>query len=215
VTSRGAGLSGGVGVAGAPSQLAILVVDDDRRVLEANLTACRLLGLPRRAALGSTVDDFLTTGMRKRLDHVWRAFREGGGHAGPFELSSESAEAPEVHISVTANVLPGRHLLVLSATQSHPGEVQAPAEASASPADEGGTEVPRERRFGRGGPTAREREILGLLAAGATDEQIAQMLELSPATVQTHVRNAKAKLGARTRAQAVALALQQGLINMT
>ena len=40
------------------------------------------------------------------------------------------------------------------------------------------------------------------------------MLALSPATVQTHVRNAKAKLGARTRAQAVALALQRGLIDL-
>ena len=61
-------------------------------------------------------------------------------------------------------------------------------------------------------PSAREREVLGLLADGATDGQIAVRLELSPATVQTHVRNAKAKLGARTRAQAVALALQRGLI---
>jgi DNA-binding NarL/FixJ family response regulator len=69
-------------------------------------------------------------------------------------------------------------------------------------------------RFARGGPTSREREVLALLAAGATDEQIAGLLELSPATVQTHVRNAKAKLGARTRAQAVALALQGGMIDL-
>ena len=54
--------------------------------------------------------------------------------------------------------------------------------------------------------------MLALLAAGATDDQIAELLELSPATVQTHVRNAKAKLGARTRAQAVAIALRRGLI---
>ena len=66
-----------------------------------------------------------------------------------------------------------------------------------------------------GGPTPREREVLTLLAAGATDEQIAEMLELSPATVQTHVRNAKAKLGARTRAQAVAMALQHGMITVS
>ncbi len=57
--------------------------------------------------------------------------------------------------------------------------------------------------------------MLALLAAGATDEQIAGLLELSPATVQTHVRNAKAKLGARTRAQAVALALQGGMIELS
>ena len=54
--------------------------------------------------------------------------------------------------------------------------------------------------------------MLTLLADGATDPQIAKRLELSPATVQTHVRNAKAKLGARTRAQAVALVLERGLI---
>lgn len=63
------------------------------------------------------------------------------------------------------------------------------------------------------GPSAREREILGLLAAGATDGQIAVQLEVSPATVQSHVRSAKSKLGARTRVQAVALALRQGLIS--
>jgi DNA-binding CsgD family transcriptional regulator len=61
-------------------------------------------------------------------------------------------------------------------------------------------------------PTAREREVLALLATGATDAEIADLLGLSPATVQTHVRNAKTKLGARTRAQAVALAVAQGLI---
>src|ERR671935_117042 len=55
-------------------------------------------------------------------------------------------------------------------------------------------------------PTTREREVLALLATGATDGEIADVLGLSPATVQTHVRNAKTKLGARTRAQAVALA---------
>jgi DNA-binding CsgD family transcriptional regulator len=63
-------------------------------------------------------------------------------------------------------------------------------------------------------PSRREREILAHLARGSTDAQIAEVLELSPATVQTHVRNAKAKLGARTRAQAVALALVSGLIEL-
>jgi DNA-binding CsgD family transcriptional regulator len=214
VSSSSPELAGRTGLTAGPSQLSILVVDDQRRCMEANLAACRLLGLPRRAAIGRTVDDFLTSGMRKRLDHVWRAFREGGGHAGPFELSSQAAESHEVNISVVANVLPGRHLLILSATESQPREVEAPPNAQPNvrsrPRD-----VNSAPRFGRGGPTSREREVLALLAAGATDEQIAEMLELSPATVQTHVRNAKAKLGARTRAQAVAMALQHGMISLT
>ncbi|HSF03865.1 MAG TPA: LuxR C-terminal-related transcriptional regulator [Solirubrobacterales bacterium] len=204
-------LAGAVGPTTVPAQLAILVVDDQRRCLEANLAACRLLGLPRRAALGRAVDDFLIPGMRKRLDHVWRAFREGGGHAGPFELSSQAAEVHEVNLSVVANVLPGRHLLILSAAESASEEAEATRPAHPDvPARSG--RVNSGGRFGRGGPTPREREVLTLLAAGATDEQIAEMLELSPATVQTHVRNAKAKLGARTRAQAVAMALQHGMI---
>jgi PAS domain S-box-containing protein len=211
VSSASPEVTGSTGLTTVPAQLAILVVDEQRRCLEANLAACRLLGLPRRAALGRTVDDFLVSGMRKRLDHVWRAFREGGGHAGPFELNSQAAEAHEVNISVVANVLPGRHLLILSATHSQPAE----AEEKAQPAGQNraGNVSSSGPRFGRGGPTAREREVLALLAAGATDEQIAEMLGLSPATVQTHVRNAKAKLGARTRAQAVAMALQHGMID--
>jgi DNA-binding CsgD family transcriptional regulator len=216
VNSSSPEVATGTGLSSVPAQLAILVVDDQRRCLEANLAACRLLGLPRRAALGRMVDDFLVTGMRKRLDHVWRAFREGGGHAGPFELSSQAAESPEVNISVVANVLPGRHLLILSATRSGPVEAEeAAARAPAAPSPAAGVVNSSGPRFGRGGPTAREREVLALLAAGATDEQIAEMLELSPATVQTHVRNAKAKLGARTRAQAVAMALQHGMISPT
>ncbi|MEK6271309.1 MAG: LuxR C-terminal-related transcriptional regulator [Actinomycetota bacterium] len=197
-----------------PAQLAILVIDDQRRCLEANLAACRLLGLPRSAALGRAVDDFLASGMRKRLDHVWRAFREGGGHAGPFELNSQAAEAHEVNLSVVANVLPGRHLLILSATESDPGQAEAPQQVQ-SDVQARSHRVNSGGRFGRGGPTPREREVLALLAAGATDEQIAEMLELSPATVQTHVRNAKAKLGARTRAQAVAMALQHDMISLS
>ena len=56
--------------------------------------------------------------------------------------------------------------------------------------------------------TRREREILGALAEGMSGAQIAEQLVLSPETVRTHVRNAMAKLGASTRSQAVALALQ-------
>jgi DNA-binding CsgD family transcriptional regulator len=211
VSSVSPEFAGTIGPTAVPAQLAILVVDDQRRCLEANLAACRLLGLPRRAALGRAVDDFLIPGMRKRLDHVWRAFREGGGHAGPFELSSQSAEVHEVNLSVVANVLPSRHLLILSAAEAASEDAEAARQAHPDvPARPG--RVNSTGRFGRGGPTPREREVLTLLAAGATDEQIAEMLELSPATVQTHVRNAKAKLGARTRAQAVAMALQHGMI---
>lgn len=55
----------------------------------------------------------------------------------------------------------------------------------------------------------REAEILELLATGLTGEQIAAKLVLSPETVRTHVRNAMAKLQARTRTEAVVKALDR------
>jgi DNA-binding CsgD family transcriptional regulator len=59
----------------------------------------------------------------------------------------------------------------------------------------------------------REREVLGLLAAGRTVAEIAKDLYLSPFTVRTHVRNAKDKLQARTTAHAVAIALEEDVLD--
>jgi DNA-binding CsgD family transcriptional regulator/GAF domain-containing protein len=56
--------------------------------------------------------------------------------------------------------------------------------------------------------TAREREILALLASGATNAMIAQRLVISENTVKTHVARAGRKLGARSRAECVARWLQ-------
>lgn len=55
----------------------------------------------------------------------------------------------------------------------------------------------------------RESEILTMLAKGLTGEEIARRLVLSPETVRTHVRNAMEKLDARTRVQAVVMALDR------
>jgi DNA-binding NarL/FixJ family response regulator len=62
-----------------------------------------------------------------------------------------------------------------------------------------------------GGLTAREAEVLTLLAAGLSNTEIAQRLYLSHATVKTHINRIFAKTGARDRAQAVRYAYQHGL----
>jgi RNA polymerase sigma factor (sigma-70 family) len=60
--------------------------------------------------------------------------------------------------------------------------------------------------------TEREREIMALVAKGLSNDQIAELLTISPATVKTHVSRAMVKLGARDRAQLVVLAYQSGLV---
>jgi DNA-binding NarL/FixJ family response regulator len=59
--------------------------------------------------------------------------------------------------------------------------------------------------------TAREREVVGLVAAGLSNVDIAGRLVVSPLTAKTHVSRAMAKTGARDRAQLVVFAFQTGL----
>ena len=62
--------------------------------------------------------------------------------------------------------------------------------------------------------TEREREIVGLVGEGLSNDEIAARLVLSPATARTHVSRAMVKLGARDRAQLVVFAYQSGLVDL-
>ena len=63
--------------------------------------------------------------------------------------------------------------------------------------------------------TPRELEVLGLIAQGMSNAELASALTLSAATVKTHVARILAKLDLRDRVQAVVLAYQTGLISPT
>jgi DNA-binding CsgD family transcriptional regulator len=60
--------------------------------------------------------------------------------------------------------------------------------------------------------SAREREVLRLVAAGLSDRQIAGVLVLSPHTVHRHVANIRTKLRLPTRAAAAAEAVRLGVV---
>ncbi|HLC23205.1 MAG TPA: response regulator transcription factor [Dehalococcoidia bacterium] len=64
------------------------------------------------------------------------------------------------------------------------------------------------------GLTEREREVLQLVAQGKTAAQIAEVIHVSPHTVQSHRDNIMAKLGMHNRAQLVKYAIQKGIIPM-
>ncbi|MGP3989835.1 response regulator [Streptomyces sp. 3N207] len=60
--------------------------------------------------------------------------------------------------------------------------------------------------------TGREREVMELVAAGLTNDEIAHRLVLSPATAKTHVSRIMTKLEARDRSQLVVLAYESGMV---
>ena len=60
--------------------------------------------------------------------------------------------------------------------------------------------------------TAREREVMALVAAGLSNDEIAEHLVVTHATAKTHVSRAMSKLRAHHRAQLVTLAYETGLV---
>ncbi|MCJ0869139.1 response regulator transcription factor [Streptomyces sp. AP-93] len=63
------------------------------------------------------------------------------------------------------------------------------------------------------GLTVREREVMQLVAAGCTNDEIAARLVLSPLTAKTHVSRIMSKIGARDRSQVVVLAYEYGMVS--
>ena len=74
-----------------------------------------------------------------------------------------------------------------------------------------GHRVPR-RREGPAGLTAREVQVLRLVARGLSNRAIAQQLVISPKTVGNHIEHVYAKIGARNRAAAALFAMHHGLL---
>lgn len=61
--------------------------------------------------------------------------------------------------------------------------------------------------------TAKETEVLGLMASGCSNKEISNMLHKSEGTIKNHVSSVLAKLGVRDRTRAVLLAIEKGLLD--
>jgi DNA-binding NarL/FixJ family response regulator len=128
-------------------------------------------------------------------EYVFQALR-----AGASGFLGKGAEPAEL-LAAIRTVARGDALLSAAATRSLIARFLAHPDHG-SPAD------PRQLAL----LTEREREVLVLVAAGLSNDEIAEHLVVSPATAKTHVNRAMTKLGARDRAQLVVAAYQSGLV---
>ena len=174
----------------------MFLVTDDRRFAGANAAGLRLLGLTREELIGRGLEEVTSEEGRAAVSEGWADFAAGRGALGGWEVVRPDGSRIAVSYSAMPHIVPGINLGVLVPSAEADEPAADPARAGSSPL------------------TKREKELLRLIALGATSEEAAERMGVSPETARTHARNALEKLGARTRAQAIAVAMKRGLIDV-
>jgi len=125
------------------------------------------------------------------IPDAWEAFLKSGAYAGA--RASIRAGESEVPVDLVARLefVDERNLAIHLAL----------AEGTSPPPTSSGQDLVHVL-------TARERAVISLIAMGRGTQNIAETLHVAPSTVRTHVRNSMSKLGAHTRAQLVAVAME-------
>ena len=158
--------------------VAVVVADDQRRYVHANAAACALFGIDHDDLIGMRVEEVTGT-PPDEVEVTWARLRAAGVQVGTFPLRSPVGVRHIPYISV-ADVTPGRHLAIL---------IPPRGDGSWQPLSQ------------------REREVVALVAGGATGREVGKELSVTAATVETHIRNAMRRLGARNRSHLVTLAI--------
>jgi DNA-binding NarL/FixJ family response regulator len=204
----GEAANGGVAVALAREHAPDVVLMDVHMPEVDGVTATRLIAGDARLAgtkvvVLTTFDDDQT---------VFAALRAG---ASGFLVKDVE---PEELLQAVRVVARGDALLSPSVTRAViaaftggrvPGLSPGPARPG-GPGPGGGSAV-RAAPLGLASLTEREREVVALVAAGLSNDEIARKLVVSPLTAKTHVSRAMTKLNARDRAQLVVFAYEHGL----
>jgi PAS domain S-box-containing protein len=178
------------------SRNAMVLADDFRRVVDVNGACLQLLGYPRGQVVDRPMYEFVAGGPVMSPEQ-WAAALAREHFSGEAEMVRADGATVDVQWGATTELVTGRRLVLLVAL-SVSGRGRSIRDAGASIASPGRL-------------SNREREIVRLVALGGTAAEIADELQISHHTVRTHLRNSMRKVGARSRAHLVAMALGEGL----
>jgi DNA-binding NarL/FixJ family response regulator len=199
------------------AEISLLVVDDDAMAREWVRLALRGTEF-RVASFAGSSEEALAVSERTRPDLLLSAYRlpDGAGTELVRRLRRSGYAAPAV--VMTPSPEPGLNELAREAgaqgTSLKSGKVNELLRTLRAVAAGGtafDTRHPR-RAPGRAALSPREREVIRLVASGATNREIARTLGVGEETVKTLLTRAFDKLGVRKRAQAVAAAHNLGLL---
>jgi DNA-binding CsgD family transcriptional regulator len=191
------------------------LVDRNRRYVAVNDAAAKLYQRPREDIVGSRATSGIPEADPALADELWARFVQTGELYGEKVVRLSAGRPLHVSFAAHATKVNGewQALFVIVSAMLEPegeqlisglsavGAGHPPARQSAPDSEWSGKRL-----------TSREREIIERVAAGHSTPQIAADLNLSQATVRSHVRNAMVKTGAHTRAQLVAVLLGNGRI---
>jgi PAS domain S-box-containing protein len=179
------------------SKNGMVLLDDQRRFVEVNGACLQLVGYRRTELIGHHVWEFVIGGP-KYTEREWRAALRQSQFTATGDIRRADGGRVTVEFACHPAVVTGMRLVLFVAVSSNRRgrrPTVAPI-AGASPLS----------------LSARELDVVRLIAAGASGPEIAEELQVSHNTVRTHVRNSMTKLGTRSRAQLIAKLLGEGLL---
>jgi PAS domain S-box-containing protein len=190
------GWSGLFATAFEQSRNAMILTDGQRVIVDVNPALVALLGCKRESVTGRPVNS-IVAGRPPVPAQEWAGAMTEERFTGVDELLCADGRAVAVQWAASTETVTGRRLVLFVVLSVSRWGKHFRRSASQE-------EPPRAL-------TPRQREIVHLVALGASGPEIGDELRISHETVRTHVRNAMDKLGARSRAHLVAKALGDGL----
>ena len=180
------------------SQNPMMLLDQDRRIVALNHALVESLGYSRERMLGLRLDTFYDQIEWELLDAHWRAFQRRGTFDGDRTMVNADGERVQVHYAAHWAQIAGRSLALYVAlhTRTEPRHVKT-----------------ANLRTGES-LSPRELEVLGWVALGRRAYEIAAELGIASTTVESHVRSAMRKVGARSQAQLVAIACANDVLDV-
>lgn len=137
------------------------------------------------------------------------ARREEPVHA--YDVTTRAKDGSDRHLNVSTVLVPGAAgTVAVHLFRDVTAARRTPAAGDAAP--DGSADAAAAPAGWAGQLTAREREILRLLAHGEGTRAVARRLFISPATVRNHTQSILTKLGVHSRLEAVVLAFREGVI---